>query len=160
MDWIQLGTLFISGATLLKVVHDSKNKQKQLEIDRRIEVMVEDQREKQRKLFEHVTALLNIEERFIYSKLSEEELPSILINSLSHKVGVWININRRNKIAEELRDNCTELATWLASTAEARMIKKDDNYLDAAHRNVMKIWFFINKYIEEEERLIEEMMKR
>ena len=61
--------------------------------DRRISVTVEDQREKQRKLFENVIGLLDIEKKFIYSKITEDELSSILLESLSYKVGVWININ-------------------------------------------------------------------
>ena len=82
------------------------------------------------------------------------------MESLSYKVGVWININRKNKFAERLRDNCTSLATWLASSAESRIMGNNNNYLESAHRNVMDIWILVDKYIEEEENLIEYLLKK
>ena len=159
MDWIGMAQISLSIGTFGMLVYEVFYNSRQRKIDRRISVTVEDQREKQRKLFDNVNGLLDIEKKFIYSKITEDELSSILLESLSYKVGVWININRKNKFAERLRDNCTSLATWLASSAESRIMGNNNNYLESAHRNVMDIWILVDKYIEEEENLIEYLLK-
>lgn len=160
MDWIGMVQISLSIGTFGMLVYEVFYNSRQRKIDRRISVTVEDQREKQRKLFDNVNGLLDIEKKFIYSKITEDELSSILLESLSYKVGVWININRKNKFAERLRDNCTSLATWLASSAESRIMGNNNNYLESAHRNVVDIWILVDKYIEEEENLIEYLLKK
>ena len=78
---------------------------------------------------------------------------------LNYKVGVWINLNRENSFSVELRSNCNSLATWVASALEEI---SDDNtvcsYLKAADRNRQQIWSIIDKYIEEEEKIIESIV--
>ena len=59
-----------------------------------------------------------------------------------------------------MRDNCNSLATLLASSAETRIMGKNNDYLESAHRNVMDIWILVDKYIEEEENLIEYLLKK
>lgn len=76
---------------------------------------------------------------------------------LNYKVGVWINLNRENKFADNLRGDCNLLATWIASALE----ETNDNtssYLLAADECRKNIWMLIDKYIEEEEQMIKSII--
>lgn len=78
MDWIGMVQISLSIGTFGILVYEVFYNSRQRKIDRRISVTAEDQREKLRKLFDNVTGLLDIEKKFIYSKITEDELSSIL----------------------------------------------------------------------------------
>lgn len=157
MDWISIVTLIISGGTLVLLIIQFFVNNNNKSIDRRLGVMVSAQREKQKELFVHVLGLLDIERQISYKTISNDEIKRNFHNALDHKVNIWINLNRNNKYTVEMRDHCTQLAFWLASSLESQNNK--DSYMDSANRNVQVVWQLIDKYIYEEEKLIEEMMK-
>ena len=79
MDWIGMVQISLSIGTFGMLVYEVFYNSRQRKIDRRISVTVEDQREKQRKLFDNVTGLLDIEKKFIYSKITEDELSHVVV---------------------------------------------------------------------------------
>lgn len=156
MDWVSMVTLIISGGTLLLLVVQFYVNNKSRYIDRRIGVMVSEQRTKQKQLFQHVVDLLDIDRQVDYGTITPEVEKDRFHSVLNHKVSIWINLNRNNKYSTELRSNCTELATWVASAIDEP--KEREHYMKAAVRNRQMIWALIDKYILEEEYLIEEML--
>lgn len=156
MDWVSVVTLLISGGTLVLLIIQFFVNNNNRNIDRRIGVMVNAQREKQKELFVHVLGLLDIERQITYATISESEMNKSFHNALDHKINIWINLNRNNKYAIDMRENCTLLAFWLASSLESS--KDKESYMESAQRNAQIIWQLIDRYISEEEKLIEEMM--
>lgn len=156
MDWISIVTLIISGGTLVLLIIQFLVNNNNRNIDRRIGVMVNAQREKQKELFVHILGLLDIERQITYATISNEEINRSFHNALDHKVNIWINLNRKNKYSKDMRENCTHLATWLASSLESS--KDKEHYMKSAQRNAQIIWQLIDRYIDEEEKIIEEMM--
>ena len=159
MDWIQLGTLGISGATLGKLFYDSMNMKNQIKIDRRISVTVEEKRKMQRELFNHVTSLLNIDSKATTATFTREELRIAISDTHNHKINVWINLNRDNKHQNSLKDECNILATFLSNFLEDPGEEQLEQYLDITEKHKWKIWLLIDKYIEDEEKLIKKLLK-
>lgn len=151
MNWISVMTLLISAGTLGTLFINIKERK----IDRQIGVTIEERRRMQQELFKNVLGILEIYRELEYKKLLKEK--NILFHEvLNYKVGVWINLNRENSFSVELRSNCNTLATWVANCLE---IENDDSeYIAATNINRQHIWVLIDKYIEEEEKLIQSIM--
>ncbi|PFV71944.1 hypothetical protein COL05_26890 [Bacillus sp. AFS059628] len=56
------------------------------------------------------------------------------------------------------RENCNEYITWCASFLETSNEAEKTYYQNISYRNQRSIWGLIDKYIEEENKLIEELM--
>ncbi|GEM_PF-1575908 len=158
MNWISVITLIISLGTLIIAAGTLFSNIKERKIDRRIGVIIEERRRMQQKLFENVIGILEIDREVQYGKLLKEE--NILFHEvLNYKVGVWINLNHKNSFSEELRSSCTSLATWAANSLDE---KRDINLIfsdrKSTNRNRQNIWVLIEKYIEEEEELIQSIV--
>lgn len=160
MDWIQLGTLGISGVTLGKLFYDSMNMRDQLKIDRRISVTVEEKRKMQRELFNHVSSLLYIDRKAVTATFTREEMRNAISDAHNHKINVWINLNRDNKHQNSLKDECSILATFLSNFLEDPGEEQLKQYLDTTEKTTWKIWLLIDKYIEEEEKLIKNLLDK
>lgn len=154
MNLISVGTLIISFFTLIMVGVELFVKINQRKIDRQIEVIVGERKRMQQELFKNLLGILEIERELQYEKFLKEK--NMLFNNiLNYKIGVWINLNRENSFSAELRNNCDSLATWIASALEETSDNKTVySYLEVADNNRKHIWVLIDKYIEEEERLI------
>ncbi|WP_017416781.1 hypothetical protein [Clostridium tunisiense] len=154
MNWISVGTLLISALTLIMVVVQLLVNTKQRKIDREIEVTIGERRRMQQELFKNVLGILEIDRELEYEKFLKEK--NILFHQvLNYKIGVWINLNRENSFYVDLRRNCNSLATWIASALEtANDDNEEQSYFEARDRNRQHIWILIDKYIEEEERLV------
>lgn len=158
MNWVSVITLLISALTLFMVGVELFVNTRQRKIDRQIEVTIGERRRMQQELFKNVLGILEIERELQYGKFLKEN--NMLFHEvLNYKVGIWINLNRENSFSGDLRSNCNELVTWIASTLEEA---SDDNtacsYLKAADRNRQQIWILIDKYIEEEEKIIKSIV--
>lgn len=155
MNWTSVITLLISFGTLIVVIVEVVINLNQRKIDRRIDVTIEERRRMQKELFENVNGILEIDREVRYKKLLKEE--DVLFHEvLNYKIGVWINLNRENIFSEDLRSHCNRLATWIASCLEELSDdNKVDQYLEIANTSTQHIWILIDKYIEEEERLIQ-----
>ena len=155
MDFISVITLLISIGTLACVIAELYINLKQRKIDRRIEVTIGELRRMHQELFKNVLGILEIAREVENQKLLKEE--NILFNEvLQYRIGVWINLNRKNRFSEELRSKCNELAVWIASFIESTSENNEKlNFLKEANLNRQRICILIDKYIEEEDRLIE-----
>ncbi|NGT03823.1 hypothetical protein [Clostridium perfringens] len=69
-----------------------------------------------------------------------------------------INLNYENKFKDDLRDNCNKLVTLVASALECNDTTKQINYINSDNKNRLEIWNLIDKYIEEEEKIIKSML--
>lgn len=154
MDWVSVITLLISALTLFMVGVELFVNTRQRKIDRQIEVTIGERRRMQQELFKNVLGILEIERELQYEKFLKEK--NMLFHEvLNYKVGIWINLNRENSFSVDLRSNCNELATWVASALEeVSDYNRACSYLKAADRNRQQIWILIDKYIEEEEKII------
>ena len=157
MDILSMVTAGVSigtfGMIRVKFFWDSKQKK----IDREISIMVAENRRKQQELFKNIIGILEVYRQVEYENLLKEE--SILFHEiLNYKVGVWINLNYENKFKDDLRDNCNKLVTLVASALECNDTTKQINYINSDNKNRLEIWNLIDKYIEEEEKIIKSML--
>ncbi|AMN35155.1 hypothetical protein ACSXC4_01805 [Clostridium perfringens] len=157
MDILSMVTAGVSigtfGMIIVKFFWDSKQKK----IDREISIMVAENRRKQQELFKNIIGILEVYRQVEYENLLKEE--SILFHEiLNYKVGVWINLNYENKFKDDLRDNCNKLVTLVASALECNDTTKQINYINSDNKNRLEIWNLIDKYIEEEEKIIKSML--
>lgn len=158
MNWVSVITLLISFGTLIMVGVELFINTNQKKIDRQIAVTVKERRRMEQDLFKNVIGILEIYRELEYKKFLKEK--NILFHEvLNYKVGVWINLNNENSFSLDLRKNCNELATLVASGLETI---NDDNkielYQKKANLNRQRIWISIDKYIEEEEKLIKSIV--
>ncbi|HHD2969849.1 hypothetical protein ACV3K4_04385 [Clostridium perfringens] len=157
MNYVSIVTAGVSIGTLIMVIVKFYWDSRQKKIDREISIMVVENRRKQQELFKNIIGILEIYRQAEYENLLKEE--SILFHEiLNYKVGVWINLNYENKFKDELRDNCNKLVTLVASALECNDTTKQKNYIDSANKNRLEIWKLIDKYIEEEEKIIKSML--
>ncbi|WP_236894756.1 hypothetical protein [Clostridium beijerinckii] len=157
MNWISIISLIISALTLIMVGVQLFINTKQKEIDRQVEVMIKESRRMQQELFKNVLGILEVDRELQYSKLLKEK--DVLFHEvLNYRVGVWINLNRENSFSSELRSRCNNLSIWAASTLEASSDDNVSKYLEAANRDRQKVWILIDKYIEEEDKLIKSII--
>lgn len=157
MGWISVINLLISIGTFITIIVKIAISNSQKKIDRRIEVIIGERRRMQQELFKNVLGILQIDREVEYKKFLKER--EILFHEvLNYKIGVWINLNRENSFYEKLRSNCNELATWVASDLETSNDDTREVYNKARNLNRQHIWVLIDKYIEEEEKLIQLIM--
>lgn len=157
MDILSMVTACVSIGTFVMVIVKFFWDSKQKKIDREISIMVAENRRKQQELFKNIIGILEIYRQAEYEKLLKEE--SILFHEiLNYKVGVWINLNYENKFKDKLRGNCNQLVTLVASALECNDTTKKMNYIDSANKNRLEIWKLIDKYIEEEEKIIKSIL--
>ena len=108
----------------------------------------------QQELFKSVINILEIYRQLEYNKNLKEN--DILFHEiLNYRVSIWINLNRENSFSKELRSNCNQLSIWIASALEEQNADNIQSFIATANDNRNQIWILIDKYIEEEERLIQ-----
>ncbi|BCA33689.1 hypothetical protein BwiPL1_20710 [Bacillus wiedmannii] len=154
MDWIKIITLGIALFTLVVSIYNAITLNKNKEKDRRIAVELSEKRRMHNDLFEHITKVLDLGRRF-----SEEtdgiEKQKMKFELQNHKVFIWINLDRDNCFAEELRGNCNEYIFRQVSSWEET---DGEWHVSYAQENFYLIYELIDKYIEEENKLIKELM--
>lgn len=149
LEVIQIGTFIVVGYQ----AYSNNNHKK---IDRQVSAKVENQREKQRKLLDHIAEILHIERKFVFHNTEDDKLSPYQLESIEHHIGVIANINSKNKYGNDLRNECLELTFWFSGL---RNKEKESDYIEVRDRTVANIWTIIEDYIKEEEKLIEEMIK-
>lgn len=158
MDYIGWGTLAVSAATLFKVFYDSKNKLKQLEIDRRLSIVVDERRRMQKDLFFHITSLVNIHFKTVKESVTTVEAREAFFNIQNHQINVLINLNIKNKHHFELMDYCDVMAEQLKGFYEDRNEESFNSYKLESEKPKVLIMHLINMYVREEEKLIHDML--
>ncbi|WP_308001298.1 hypothetical protein [uncultured Clostridium sp.] len=154
MDWVSGINLFISIGTFIIVIINIFIDNKQRKIDRQIDVIIGERRRMQQELFKSVINILEIYRQLEYNKNLKEN--DILFHEiLNYRVSIWINLNRENSFSKELRSNCNQLSIWIASALEEQNADNIQSFIATANDNRNQIWILIDKYIEEEERLIQ-----
>lgn len=159
MDWIQIGTLIISGATLGKLFYDSKNRQRQLEIDRRISVIVNERRRMQKDLFDNLNLILNVDKKIRAYSFKREDLRVAINEISSYKINIWINLNRDNKYYIDLRNKVNELVCQVEEYLHERGQEAHNKYTLGSESTVKSIWSLTDSYVNEEERLVDDILK-
>ncbi|PEM62172.1 hypothetical protein [Bacillus toyonensis] len=154
MVWI---TLVISFLTLSVSSYSAITLNKNKEKDRRIAIELSEKRRMQNDLFEHITKVLDIGRRCDV-ETDEKEKQKMKFELLDHKIFIWINLDRKNKFTKGLRENCNEYVTWCADFLSTSDEKEKSHYQRASEQNKKVIWVLIDKYIEEENKLIEGLM--
>ncbi|OOZ97586.1 hypothetical protein CQZ91_13320 [Bacillus cereus] len=164
MNW----TLFISFLTLCVSSYGAitlnKNKEKDRRIaientekDRRIAVELSEKRRMQNELMNHITKVLDLGRRCV-EEVDENEKKKIKFELLNHKVFIWINLDRKNKVSKNLRKNCNGYVTLCADYLSTSDEEKKINYQRASEKNKQTMWVLIDEYIEEENKLIDRLM--
>lgn len=154
MDWVSGINLVISIGTFIIVIINIFIDNKQRKIDRQIDVIIGERRRMQQELFKSVINILEIYRQLEYNKNLKEN--DILFHEiLNYRVSIWINLNRENSFSKELRSNCNQLSIWIASALEEQNADNIQSFIATANDNRNQIWILIDKYIEEEERLIQ-----
>ncbi|MDM5285796.1 hypothetical protein [Peribacillus frigoritolerans] len=150
-------TSIISLATLIVSIYNARTLNENKEKDRRIAVLLSEKRRMQNNLFEHITKVLDLGRRCFEEK-GENEKQKMKFELLNHKIYIWINLDRDNGFAKGLRENSNEYiflcASFLDSSDEAERL----NFQKVSYKDQRSIWILIDKYIEEENKLIEELM--
>lgn len=150
-------TSIISLATLFVSIYNARTLNENKEKDRRIAVELSEKRRMQNDLFEHITKVLDIGRRCDV-ETDEKEKQKMKFELLNHKIFIWINLDRKNKFTKDLRENCNEYVTWCADFLSTSDEKKKSHYQRVSEKNKKVIWVLIDKYIEEENKLIEELL--
>ena len=164
MNWVSIISLIISGLTLIMVVVQLFVNTNQKKIDRQVDVTVKENRRMQQELFKNVLGILEVDRQIQSVKLLKEK--DVLFNEvLNYRIGVWINLNRQNSFSSDLRFRCNSLSIWASGILDVTNddnLSSDDNtintFLDAANRDKQEIWILIDKYIEEEEKIIKSII--
>ncbi|PFU28626.1 hypothetical protein [Bacillus cereus] len=125
--------------------------------DRKIAVELSEKRRMQNELMNHITKVLDLGRR-CFEETDGNEKKKIKFELLNHKVFIWINLDRENACAKELRSDCNKYIFLCASFVESSNDKEKLNFERASHKNMKSIWLLIDKYIEEETKLIEELI--
>lgn len=158
MDWIKFGTFCLAAGGLLKQFYDSNIKQKQIDKDRLIAVTVDERRKIQIELFKHVTSILSIDKKTEIGYLKREKIREYLSDIQNHKINIWINLNSDNKYQKKFRAECDLLVKLVSAFLEDPQENQHLQYLSEVEVIRKKIWRLIDQYIEDEERLINEML--
>ncbi|MFY4685304.1 hypothetical protein [Bacillus anthracis] len=157
MDWIKFGTLVISFFTLLLSIYSAKTLNQNKKKERRITLFLSEKRRMQNDLFKHITQMLDFGRR-CFEEIDEKEKQKIKFELLNLKMLITVNLDKDNDFAEDLGGNCIEYITWCASFLEASDEKVKSNYLGASYKSQLSIWNLVNKYRENDNKLIEELM--
>lgn len=147
----------ISLATLIVSIYNARTLNENKEKDRRIAVELSEKRRMHNDLFEHITKVLDLGRR-CSMETDEKERQKMKFELLDHKIFIWINLDRKNKFAKDLRVNCNEYITWWASILDSSNDEEKLNFERESYKNMRSIWVLIDKYIEEENKLIEALM--
>jgi uncharacterized LabA/DUF88 family protein len=150
-------TSIISLATLFVSIYNARTLNENKEKDRRIAVELSEKRRMQNDLFEHITKVLDIGRRCDV-ETDEKEKQKMKFELLDHKIFIWINLDRKNKFSKDLRENCNGYITWCTDFLSTADKEKKLHYQRASEKNKQIIWVLIDKYIETENKLIEELM--
>ncbi|WP_433948138.1 hypothetical protein [Bacillus tropicus] len=157
MDWIKIITLGIALFTLVVSIYNAITLNKNKEKDRRIAVELSEKRRMHNDLFEHITKVLDLGRR-CRVETDEKEKQKMKFELLNHKIFIWINLDIDNCFAKDLRENSNEYIFWWASFLESSNKEEKFNFERASDKNMKSIWLLIDKYIEEEHKLIAELM--
>ncbi|MED0951985.1 MULTISPECIES: hypothetical protein [Bacillus cereus group] len=157
MDWIKIITLGIALFTLVVSIYNAITLNKNKEKDRRIAVELSEKRRMHNDLFEHITKVLDLGRR-CRVETDEKEKQKMKFELLNHKIFIWINLDINNCFAKDLRENSNEYIFLWASFLESSNNEEKLNFERASYKNMKSIWILIDKYIEEENKLIEELM--
>ncbi|WP_340373288.1 hypothetical protein [Peribacillus sp. FSL E2-0218] len=157
MTWIDYTTLGVSVGTFLYLVINGLISFGIKKKDRKITVFLEERRKMHNELFHHITSVLDLgrkcEEVEDFAK--RQEMKMALLN---HKIFIWVNLNKENEFAKQLRSNCNEYIFKCAGNLEREFHNQDNSFSIAANKNVQHIWILIDKYIEKENELKEELI--
>lgn len=154
MTWIDYTTLGVSLGTLLLLAYNSISTNRAKKKDRRISVVLEEKRKINEELFHHITSMLDIGRKC--TEITEmEKRQEIKWQLLNHKIFIWINLNRENEYAKQLRSHCNEYVFWCAGILEKDYNNQDDTYTLTADKSVQNIWALVDKYIEKDNELME-----
>ncbi|MGR2745586.1 hypothetical protein [Bacillus sp. N6] len=150
-------TSIISLVTLIVSIYNARTLNENKEKDRRIGVELSEKRRMQNDLFEHITKVLDLGRRCSV-ETDEKEKQKMKFELLDHKIFIWINLDRQNKFTKDLKENCNGYITWCADFLSTSDEEKKMHYQRASEQNKKYIWVLIDKYIEEENILIEGLM--
>ncbi len=150
-------TSIISLATLIVSIYNARTLNENKEKDRRIAVELSEKRRMQNDLFEHITKVLDLGRR-CGVETDENNKQKMKFELLNHKIFIWINLDRDNCVQEDLREQSNIYISFCASSLEVSDREKQLSYLKQAHQHFNFILQLIDKYIEEENKLIEELM--
>lgn len=114
MDWIKIITLGIAVFTLVVSIYNAITLNQSKKKDRRIAVELSEKRRMQNDLMKHITEVLDLGRRGFKEK-EENEKQKIYFQLLNHKPFIWINLDRENRSAKKLRENCNEYIFWCTS---------------------------------------------
>ncbi|PFY83992.1 hypothetical protein [Bacillus toyonensis] len=150
-------TTIISLATLIVSIYNARTLNENKEKDRRIAVELSEKRRMQNELMNHITKVLDLGRR-CFEETDENEKKKIKFELLNHKVFVWINLDRENAHAKELRSECNEYIFLCASFVDSSNETEKLNFQGNSATNQRSIMVLIDKYIEEENKLIDELV--
>ncbi|PGU46921.1 hypothetical protein [Bacillus cereus] len=157
MDWIKIITLGIALFTLIVSIYNAITLNKNKEKDRRVAVELSEKRRMHNDLFEHITKVFDLGRR-CRVETDGKEKQKMKFELLNHKIFIWINLDINNCFAKDLRKNSNEYIFLWASFLESSNDEEKLNFEKASYKNMKSIWILIDKYIEEENKLIEELM--
>lgn len=96
--------------------------------------------------------------RRCYVETDENNKQKMKFELLNYKIFIWINLNRKNHVQEDLREQSNIYINFCVSSLEVPNREEQLSYLDNANQNLNFILQLIDRYIEEENKLIEELM--
>ncbi|PEM95197.1 hypothetical protein CN639_01250 [Bacillus toyonensis] len=150
-------TSILSLATLIVSIYNARTLNENKEKDRRIAVELSEKRRVQNELMNHITKVLDLGRR-CRVETDENNKQKMKFELLNHKIFIWINLDRNNCVHEDLREQCNIYINFCASSLEVPNREEQLSYLDNANKNFNFILQLIDRYIEEENKLIEELM--
>lgn len=142
---LSIGTILISALTLCFTIFNSKK-------TRKITVLLSEKQKRHEEAFKHITSVLDIGRRSfdVENNTDRQEMKYEILN---HKVLIWVCLNKENKYAQELRENCNKYIFVCASTLEKEHKEERHKDFNAIDKYAKEIWKLIDKYIEEEDKL-------
>ncbi|MGY3267665.1 hypothetical protein ACVWY7_000581 [Bacillus sp. TE9106W] len=150
-------TSIISLATLIVSIYNARTLNENKEKDRRIAVELSEKRRMQNALFEHITKVLDLGRRCSV-ETDEKEKRKMKFELLYLRPFILINLDRKNRFSKDLMMNCFEYIICYVRFVESSNEAEKNNFIRASDENKKVIWDLINKYIEEENKLIDELV--
>ncbi|MCU5708006.1 hypothetical protein OCF67_28365 [Bacillus wiedmannii] len=150
-------TSIISLATLIVSIYNARTLNENKEKDRRIAVVLSEKRRMHNDLFEHITKVLDLGRR-CSEETDEKEKQKMRLELLNHKIFIWINLDRDNRFSNKLREHSNSYIFHYASYLESTNPTMGFNTQAKAYDDQREIMKLIDKYIEEENKLIAELM--
>jgi hypothetical protein len=125
--------------------------------DRKITVLLTEKRKLQNDLFTHLTKVLDLGRQCLIGQ-TEENKKKIELELLNHKIFIWINLNRDNRFSSKLREHVNNYIVFSISCLNENEDENKHSYSLAANKDAQNIWVLIDKYIDEENILIEKLI--